>query len=177
MSSDDDRKQREREEQQASAIKVTDRRAFTREGARRDPDSPPEPEPEPAPVPADEPRAAAATGSASARPSPAMAAADPDPALDGMASADAAELAEDSPGSIDFVAFVQSLYVSALMALGEVENPYTHQLEANLDLARQNIDLLVMLREKTTGNLTREEDGFIQQVVPQLQLLFAKKAR
>ena len=63
------------------------------------------------------------------------------------------------------------------MALGEVENPYTRQFETNLDLARQNIDILVMLQEKTRGNLTPEEDGFIEQVVPQLQLLYVEEGR
>ena len=81
-----------------------------------------------------------------------------------------------APLSIDFVAFVQSLYVGALMSLGEVENPYSRQFETNLDLARQNIDILTMLGEKTRGNLDPEEQDLIEQVVPHLQLLYVKKA-
>ena len=48
---------------------------------------------------------------------------------------------------------------------------------AMLDLARQNVDILEMLHEKTRGNLTHEETELLEQVVPQLQLLYVKKAR
>jgi hypothetical protein len=175
MPTDDER----RHDEEASRIKVTDRRAFTREGARREPDAPAEAAeahvvggsaaPDPSRRPEGKSRAGAAERppgrAATSEPAPARA---PEPGS-------TAEAAHEAP-SIDFVAFVQSLYVGALMALGEVENPYTRQFETNLDLARQNIDILVMLRDKTRGNLSPEEDGFMEQVVPQLQLLFAKKA-
>ena len=85
--------------------------------------------------------------------------------------------AEGPASSIDFIAFLQSLYVGALMSLGEVENPYTKQYETDLDLARQNIDILVMLGDKTRGNLNPEEQSLLDQGVPQLQLLYVKKIK
>lgn len=92
-----------------------------------------------------------------------------------------AEGAEQDPTSIaaslDFFAFLQSLYVSALMALGEVENPETRRRETNLDLARQNIDILALLKDKTRGNLSDQESSFLTQVVTQLQLAFVEKRR
>ena len=60
--------------------------------------------------------------------------------------------------------------------MGEIENPYTRQFETNLDIARQNIDILAMLHQKTKGNLTQEEASFLDQVVPQLQMLYVRKA-
>ena len=80
------------------------------------------------------------------------------------------------PPTIDFTTFLQSLYLNALMALGEVENPETRRIEQNLDLARQNIDILHALREKTRGNLTPSENELLSDIVPQLQLLYVKKA-
>ena len=62
--------------------------------------------------------------------------ADPADRAGDAAAAGAAE--GDRPSNIDFVTFVQSLYLSALMALGEVENPETKQFSTNLDLAQQN---------------------------------------
>ena len=164
----DDRKSEQEHEAEAGRIKVTDRRHFTAEGARREPDAVSEPSPSPPPAMAPEPERPATAAPRSAGPR-------------GVGETSGRPerrppAPDEAPPSIDFVAFVQSLYVSALMALGEVENPYTRQIETNLDLARQNIDILSMLRDKTTGNLTREEDGFLEQVIPQLQLLFAKKA-
>ena len=107
----------------------------------------------------------------------------PEPRDHGSRGADptpgaSAAAATDGGGgpSIDFYAFLQSLYVNALMALGEVENPESKQFSTNLELARQNIDILSMLRNKTAGNLTPEEDSLLQELIPQLQLLFVKKA-
>jgi len=136
-------------EEGGSRIKVTDRRAFGRGGERHS-------EPETAAV---EPAAATAEPAAATAPAT-------DPAAG--ASPDA---------SLDFVAFLQSLYVGALMSLGDVENPYTRQYETNLDLARQNIDILMMLAEKTRGNLDPEEQGLLDQVLPQLQLRYVQKSK
>jgi hypothetical protein len=81
------------------------------------------------------------------------------------------------PRTIDFVTFLQSLYLNALMALGEVENQETRRIEQNLDLARQSIDILAALREKTRGNLTAAEDEIFKEMVPQLQRLYVRKRR
>ena len=100
-----------------------------------------------------------------------------DPGREGGDDASAPPTATGTDASIDFFAFLQSLYVSALMALGEVENPETRRLETNLQLARQNIDILALLKDKTQGNLTDEESSFLTQIVTQLQLAFVEKRR
>lgn len=86
------------------------------------------------------------------------------------------EGSDDEPKTIDFITFLQSLYLNALMALGEAENPETRRIEQNLDLARQNIDILTALRDKTRGNLSPAEDELLGDIIPQLQLLYVKKA-
>ena len=65
--------------------------------------------------------------------------------------------AQASPADLprtDFTTFVLSLSHSALMHLGEAPNPESGRVEKNLPLARQTIDLVAMLDEKTKGNLT-----------------------
>ena len=59
---------------------------------------------------------------------------------------------------IDFATFVLSLSHSALMHLGEAPHPETGKVEKDLALARQTIDLIGMLEEKTKGNLTGDEE-------------------
>ena len=56
--------------------------------------------------------------------------------------------------TIDFATFILSLSHSALMHLGEAPHPDTNKVEANLPLAKQNIDLLGLMEEKTKGNAT-----------------------
>ena len=58
---------------------------------------------------------------------------------------------------IDFGTFVMSLASSALVHLGEVVHPDTGAAQADRALAKQTIDILGMLKDKTRGNLTKEE--------------------
>ncbi|OGQ36890.1 MAG: hypothetical protein A3F16_01155 [Deltaproteobacteria bacterium RIFCSPHIGHO2_12_FULL_43_9] len=68
---------------------------------------------------------------------------------------------KDSPVSIDFSTFAVSLGSAALMGLGLAKNPATGNFEKNLDSAKLHIDLLTMLKEKTKGNLTKEEEELL----------------
>ena len=64
---------------------------------------------------------------------------------------------------IDFNTFVLSLSTSALMNLGMVAEPGTEsEPEINLPLAKQTIDLIAVLEEKTAGNLTGEEERLVE---------------
>lgn len=56
--------------------------------------------------------------------------------------------------------------------MGLEKNPQTGQYDKDLDLARFNIDLLRMLKEKTKNNLTGDEDGFLDTVISDLQIKF-----
>ncbi len=74
-----------------------------------------------------------------------------------------------------FFNLLNSLAVQAMMHLGEIPNPETQAKEVNPDAAREIIDLLVELRKKTSGNLSRQEDEFFSQVLSELQMKFAQR--
>jgi len=73
---------------------------------------------------------------------------------------------------IDFNTFVLSLSTSALVHLGVVPNPETGETAPQLALAKQTIDLLGLLEEKTTGNLTGEEERLLAQVLTDLRMRY-----
>lgn len=79
-------------------------------------------------------------------------------------------------GQLSFSAFVLGLASSALIHLGEHENPETGQRGIDLVLARQSIDVLAMLREKTRGNLSTEEEQLFNSVLSDLRLRFVEKS-
>ncbi|MBM3985647.1 MAG: DUF1844 domain-containing protein [Planctomycetes bacterium] len=61
------------------------------------------------------------------------------------------------------------------VALGETENPVTHQRETDLRAARFLIDTLAMLEEKTRGNRTSEEDEYLAGVLANLRMAFVRR--
>jgi hypothetical protein len=77
---------------------------------------------------------------------------------------------------IDFTNFIFSLSTSALIQLGEIQDPFTKELIKNLPLAKQTIDLIGMLKEKTKGNLTPEEEKIIEYVLYDLRMKYVKAA-
>lgn len=77
---------------------------------------------------------------------------------------------------INFTSFIFSLSTSALIQLGEVEDPFTQKQAKNLPLAKQTIDLIGMLKEKTRGNLTPEEERFLDQILFDLRMRYVKAA-
>jgi hypothetical protein len=78
---------------------------------------------------------------------------------------------------VDFATFVLSLSHSALVHLGEAPNPETGGLEKNLPLARQTIDLIAMLEEKTKGNLSGDEERLLGQILFDLRMRFVESAK
>lgn len=96
------------------------------------------------------------------------------------AAAQAAEQVDDEGvPPIDFNTFVLSLSASAAMHLGLAPNPMTGTTEVSLPLARQTIDLLAVLEDKTEGNLTGEEERLLSQVLYDLRMQYvaASKAK
>jgi hypothetical protein len=77
---------------------------------------------------------------------------------------------------IDFANFILSLSTSALVQLGEIQDPFTQKTTKNLPLAKQTIDLIAMLREKTKGNLSPEEEKVIEYVLYDLRMRYVKAA-
>jgi len=84
---------------------------------------------------------------------------------------------EESLPSIDFATFVLSLSHSALMHLGEAPNPETGKLEKSLGMARQTIDLISMLEEKTKGNLTGDEERLLGQILYDLRMRYVELSK
>ena len=72
----------------------------------------------------------------------------------------------------NFSTLILSIASSAAMSLGLAPNPTTQKTEKNLEMARFNIDLLVVLQEKTKNNLDKEEVQFLESVIRDLQLKY-----
>lgn len=71
-----------------------------------------------------------------------------------------------------FSTLTLSLASSAVLAMGLEKNPQTNAYEKDLHLARFNIDMLIMLRDKTKNNLEAEEKQFLESVISDLQMKF-----
>jgi hypothetical protein len=74
----------------------------------------------------------------------------------------------------DFSVLTMSLASSAAMALGLAPDPATGKTSKDKDMAKFNIDLLVMLKDKTKGNLKEDEQKFLETVLSDLQLKFVQ---
>lgn len=154
---------------QKEQIKVTDKRIFTSDGEIReefreqikpaDPDARPIEKPAPA---APEPKKAEqkpdqadrrGTGGAERRHSMAEHAANP---------------------GTPFTNFLEPLIAQAFMSLGMLPNPYQPQTKADIGAARQMIDILSLLQEKTAGNLTPDEEEFLNTYLGELKLNYVK---
>lgn len=80
-----------------------------------------------------------------------------------------------APTEIDFPTLVYSFATSAMISLGQIQDPQTGKpTEINLGLAKQNIDILSLLQAKTQGNLTAEEAEMLKHFVTELRLLFVE---
>lgn len=91
--------------------------------------------------------------------------------------ANAPEEAETAtvPGQIppaSFATLVTSIGTQALMTLGQIADPASGQAIYHPDLARHHIDSLVVLQEKTDGNLTEDEKEMLDQFIQELRQIF-----
>ncbi|MBW2573110.1 MAG: DUF1844 domain-containing protein [Deltaproteobacteria bacterium] len=76
---------------------------------------------------------------------------------------------------INFATFIFSLNSSALMHLGVIEDPGTGKKVENLPIAKQTIDILGMLKEKTQGNLTEDEAEMLKNILYDLRMIYVKE--
>jgi len=89
----------------------------------------------------------------------------------------------DEPGQsmpmpeINFATFILSLSQSALIHLGEVPDPVTQEKTEALPYAKQTIDIMVMLKEKTIGNLGKEEENLLSGILADLQMRYVEKTK
>jgi hypothetical protein len=74
-----------------------------------------------------------------------------------------------------FVNLLSSLGYQALMHLGDLPHPETNVVTVNLDAAKEMIELLAAIREKTADRLSQEEARLLDQLIPELQMKFSQK--
>lgn len=79
--------------------------------------------------------------------------------------------------AINFATFIFSLNSSALVQLGMMDDPITGKKTKNLPMAKQTIDVISMLEEKTRGNLDADEEKMIKNILYDLRILYVKEKR
>lgn len=94
----------------------------------------------------------------------------------------AAQVAADAAGAsalpeIDFSTFVISLSTQALMHLGEIANPVSGKIEADISVAKQMIDILGMLKDKSRGNLNSNEDQLLEGILFDLRMKYVEAVK
>lgn len=78
---------------------------------------------------------------------------------------------------INFATFIFSLNHSVLVHLGVMEDPSTGKKVRNLPLAKQTIDILGMLEEKTRGNLEDDEEKMLKNILYDLRMIYIKEKK
>ncbi len=84
--------------------------------------------------------------------------------------------AESGAPEVRFDLFISGLAMEALMALGDVAHPTTRKQTTNLPQARYLIDLLGVLEQKTTGNLSADEQRLLKDALYQLRMRYLTKS-
>lgn len=83
----------------------------------------------------------------------------------------------DKDDRIDFSTFILSLATSAQVHLGAIPNPATGKQEKDLALAKQTIDILGVLEEKTKGNLAEQEGRLLQHLLFDLRMMYVEESK
>jgi hypothetical protein len=87
-----------------------------------------------------------------------------------------AEAPKDVPQpEITFSSFLISLGSSAFIHLGDIPDPATGEIKKDIPLAKQTIDLLGLLREKTRNNLLEEEEKLFEHLLYDLRMRYIKE--
>ena len=78
---------------------------------------------------------------------------------------------------INFASFILSLHTSVLFHFGDLKDPANEKTMRNLPAAKQTIDLIYMLQEKTKGNLNEYEKKLIEEVLFELRMRYVKESK
>ena len=81
-----------------------------------------------------------------------------------------------NPGTA-FANFLEPLIAQAYMSLGMLRNPYQPKITVDAAAAREMIEILTMLQEKTAGNLTPDEEDFLTTHLGELKLAFVQRTK
>jgi len=76
-----------------------------------------------------------------------------------------------------FTNFIEPLIAQAYMSLGLLRNPYQPQAKIDVAAARQMIEILTLLKEKTKGNLDPDEEDFLETHLGELKLAFVQRTK
>ena len=87
------------------------------------------------------------------------------------------EDAEAAMPATPFTALVNSLAAQCMLALGVIAPRDSQQVTVDIEQAKYTIDMLMMLREKTKGNLTSEEEGLLTEATSELQRGYVVRAQ
>ena len=79
-----------------------------------------------------------------------------------------------APFEASFSVLLTSIASSALISMGLAPNPQSHQVQKDRAMAKFNIDLLNLLKDKTIGNLTNDESRFLDSLIHDLQMKFVQ---
>jgi hypothetical protein len=170
-------------EKKEESFKVSDRRLFTADGELRAEEkeevfSPPKPQPTPDPMPKSEKKEEQATGSVPPPPS----AAEQQEQADAYRKSSSdfnkqAELHGHSSKDLEmtFERFLASLYMTAMLQLG-LMHEQGGQPQIDIIGARQTIDTISLLSEKTKGNLSPVEENFMQNALYELRMAYVEVA-
>jgi uncharacterized protein DUF1844 len=89
----------------------------------------------------------------------------------------ARESEQEALPEINFSAFVISLSTQALMNLGEIANPISGKVEVDVPVAKQMIDILGMIKDKTRGNLNASEDRLMEDILFDLRMKYVEAVK
>jgi hypothetical protein len=163
---------------QREQIKVTDKRIFTPEGEIREEFRKDIHPVEPSFTKAAEPEEPPADRQAS-RPQPQQQQQQPRPDQGPPPGGERRRTLADkaqNPGT-EFGSFVEPLIAQAYMSLGMLRNPYSAKPVIDTNAARQMIEILTMLKDKTAGNLTPDEEDFLNAHLGELKLAFVQRTK
>lgn len=160
-----------KDKQAPKELKVTDKRIFTPEGEIRDEFK--------RDIHPAEPQAARA-----AEPPPAEAPPNPEPPVDRrqqqrpVAEERRRTMADKAANpNTPFTNFIEPLIAQAYMSLGMLRNPYQPQSKIDPSAARQMIEILTLLKDKTQGNLDPDEDDFLDTHLGELKLAYVQRTK
>ncbi len=77
---------------------------------------------------------------------------------------------------MNFPSFVLSLHTSALFQFGDIADPVSKKKERNLPAVKQTIDILDMMKKKTSGNLDDDEEKLLDGILYELRMRYVKES-
>jgi hypothetical protein len=89
-------------------------------------------------------------------------------------------MAEESSKNLKEQLFLQLILMfqtAALQQMGKIMNPLTQKVERDLNQAKFSIDILGMIQDKTSGNLTQEEKKFLEHVLFELRMNYLDEVK